>query len=230
MQLPTIKEMITVGAHFGHKKDKTHPKAAKKYGFGIKDGIYIIDLDKTQVMLKEALDYLAQCVKKNQTILIVGTKRQAQEIVKTVAVENDVPYINHRWLGGMITNFETVKLGINKLKKMEAMKETDEYKDMTKQEKVKFNKKIEKLQLNLSGIKNLNKIPDVLFIVDVDKEKVAVAEAKNNNIPVVGIADINVNPDLIDYIIPVNDDSRPTIEMIMKLVGETIKEVKKSGK
>ncbi len=230
MQLPTIKEMIQAGAHFGHKKDKTNPKAAKKYGFGIKDGIYIIDLDKTQVMLKQAMDYIAQCIKKNQTILFIGTKRQAQDSIKKVAMENDVPYINHRWLGGMITNFETVKLGIEKLKKMEALKETDEYKDMTKQERVKFNKKIEKLQLNLSGIKSLNKIPDVLFIIDIDKEKVAVKEAKNNNIPVVGIADINTDPDLVDYIIPVNDDSRPTIEMIMDIVSQTIKNAKQGKK
>jgi small subunit ribosomal protein S2 len=229
MQMPTTKEMIAVGAHFGHKKDKTHPKAAKLYGFGIKDGIYIIDLDKAKEMLADAMSYISKSIKEGKTILFVGTKRQAQDIIKKTAEEAGVFYINHRWLGGMLTNFSTIKLGIKKLKNMEIQKQSEEFKEMTKQEQVRFDKLLTKLKANLDGIKDLEKLPDVLFIVDVVKEDVAVKEAKINNIPIVGICDMNANPAIIDYPIPANDDSKPTIEMIVKLLGETILEAKKGG-
>ncbi len=227
MQLPTTHDLIKAGAHFGHKKDKSNPKATKQYSFGIRDGIYIIDLEKTKSMLSNSLDYIAKLVREDKVILFVGTKRQAQDAIKQIASDGSMPYISHRWLGGMLTNFETIRLGIKKLKNMEVKKETPEYEKMTKQERARFNRNLEKLQNDLNGIRNLEKLPDALFIVDVVDESVAVKEAKKNNIPIIGICDINANPDLIDHCIPANDDSKPTIELIMKLVGEKIEESKK---
>jgi len=227
MKLPNAKELLIAGAHFGHKKDKTNPKAKKDYIFGIRDGIYIIDLDKTNKMLKEALNYIEKLVKEDKVVLFLGTKRQAKDIIKKIASEVGMPYINSRWLGGMLTNFETIRLGIKKLKKMEEKKETSEYKDMTKQERSRYDKNLTKLQTSLGGIKGLTKLPDALFIVDVVGENVAVQEARKEGIPIIGICDTDANPDLIDYPIPANDDSRPTIEMIVSLIGEKIKEAKK---
>jgi len=222
MSMPTIKDLVKVGAHFGHKKDKTNPKAKDAYIFGIKDGIYIIDLEKTQTMLVDAIKSLESMLKEGKTVLFVGSKRQVKDAVKNAAIEIGMPYINFRWLGGTLTNFSTVSASIKKLKDYEAKKDTDEYKNLTKQEQSMFDKKLEKMQQSLGGIKNITKLPDALFVVGTEKERVAIAEAKTMNIPIFAICDADANPEVIDYVIPANDDSRPTIELIMSTIAKKL--------
>lgn len=224
MDIPTLKEMISVGAHFGHKKDKTHPRAQKMYTFGVRDGIYIIDLEKTQKMMQTAIEYLSSLIKEEKTILFVGTKRQAQSAVQKMAEALKMPYVNNRWLGGMLTNFETVQIGIKKLNDLEVNKETPLYKNLKKQEKIRYDKNIAKLNLNLGGFKNLSMMPDVLFIFDIVEEDVAVREAKAMNIPIIGVCDTNANPDAIDYVIPINDDSEKTLNLLADAIIKNIKQ------
>lgn len=229
MQLPTLEEMLKVGVHFGHKKQRSHPKA-KKNIFCLREGIYVIDLGKTQELLKRALDYFSKVTKEGRTILFVGTKKQAKRIVEEAAKKVNMPYITHRWLGGTLTNFETVRKNIKHLEELEKKKESEEYQYFTKKEKLKLDEEIAKLHQIFDGIIEMKKLPDCLFVVDAVEEDIAIKEANKKGIPIVAICDTNANPEKVDYPIPANDEALKSIEMMVGLVAEGILEGRKNQK
>lgn len=229
MQIPTLEEMLKAGVHIGHKKERSYPKS-KKYTFCVREGVYVIDLEKTQEMLKAAAEFLTKSVKEGKNILFVGTKRQIKSIVENVAKEAGMPYISERWLGGTLTNFETVRRNIKHLEELENLKKSDEYKNYTKHEKLKIDEEIEKLNKIFAGILKMDKLPDILFVVDSVEEENAVKEAIKKEIPIVAVCDTNANPDIIDYPIPANDDALKSVELIVKFIGNVIKETKKMKK
>lgn len=229
VKLPSLEEMLNAGVHFGHKKQRSYSKA-KKYIFCLRDGINVIDLEKTQILLKEALDYLTKSTKEGKVILFVGTKRQAKKIVEDAAKKTGMPYITHRWMGGMLTNFETVRKSIKKLEELEKKKSSDEYSALTKQEKAKIEEEVLKLHKIFDGIINMDKMPDILFIVDAVHEDIAVLEALTKEIPIVAICDTDANPDRIDYPIIANDDAVKSLQMIIGLVENAILEGKSAIK
>ena len=223
IKLPSLKEMMEAGAHFGHKKERSYPKA-RQYIYVLKDQIYIIDLEKTRDMLEETLAYISKAVSQGKNILFVGTKRQAQAIVEKIAKEVGSPYINHRWLGGTLTNFATIRKNLKHLEELEDRLKTSDIDQLTKREKARLQEEADKLHIIFDGIRHLENLPDILFIVDTAKERIAVAEAKKMGLAVAGIADTNANPELVDYPIVANDDALKTIEMILSLVAQAIKE------
>lgn len=225
MELPSLEEFLQTGAHFGHKKERTHPRA-KKFIFGIRDSVNIIDLEKTTVVLKEALDFIKQTISSGKTILLLGTKRQVKDFIKESAEKNSLPYINQRWLGGMLTNFETIRKSIKLLDSLEAEMAGEDYQKLTKKEKLLIERKKDKLLGTLQGIRILNRLPDALFIVDTAKENTAVLEARKMNIPIVGICDTDANPELITYPIPANDDAAKSLGLIMSLLNQAVAEGK----
>lgn len=220
IEIPSLKELLDVGAHFGHKKERSYPKS-KPFIYVLKDQIYVINLEVTREKLKIALEYIEELASNGKTILMVGTKRQAANVVEKVGKDVGTPYINYRWLGGMLTNFETIKKRLKYMDEQEA-KLADVDGGMTKREKVKLEEELAKLHKTFDGIKDLKQLPDALFIVDMVKEKTAVDEARKIGITVVGIADTNANPELVDYPIPANDDAWKSVEMIVGLVGKAI--------
>lgn len=229
--MPTLTELLEAGAHFGHKKERSFPRA-KKFTYTIRDSVYVIDLEKTVEQLKKAIEYLQKAIQSGQTVLFVGTKRQAKEIIKKTAESLKMPYVATRWLGGMLTNFETIHKSLKQLEKLEELQKSEEFSKYTKKERQRTEEKIKKTLSIFSGIRNMNKLPDALFIVDTAKENVAVLEARRMKIPIVGICDTNANPDLIDYPIPANDDSEKTIQLIMTKLEEELKtkDIKKDNK
>lgn len=222
MPTPTLTELLEAGAHFGHKKERSHPRA-KKFTFTIRDGVYVIDLEKTVEQLKLSIDYLQKALQDGKTILFVGTKRQAKEAVKKTAESLGMPYITERWLGGMLTNFETISKNLKQLEKLEELVKSEDFQKFTKKERRRIEEKIAKILVVFSGLRKMNKLPDVLFIVDAAKESVAVAEARKMNIPIIGICDTNANPDLINWPIPANDDSEKALQLILAEVEENLK-------
>ncbi len=221
--IPDLMTMLKSGVHFGHQLAKRHPKM-KPYIFTAKSGFHIINLEETQEKLRIALEFVTKIVANGGTILFLGTKKQAQEIIIKYAKDCGMPYITERWLGGTFTNFIEISRVVKKyseLKKKKAAGELDKY---TKKEKLEFEREIEKLDKIVGGIEELHKVPDVIFVVDVKKEKTAVAEANKKNIPVIAICDTNVNPDKVTYVIPANDDSIKSIELITALVAQAVKE------
>lgn len=229
MKLPTLKEMVEAGVHFGHKRERSCPKA-KKYVFCLRDGIFIIDLEKTSDLLKSALEYLEKSAKEGKTILFVGTKNLAKKTVTESAKKSGMPYMTERWLGGTLTNFETIRRSIKYLKDIEDKKNSEEYNNYTKHEKAKLDEEIEKLHRTFDGIIAMDKLPDVLFVFDAEEESNAVKEAKKRNIPIVAVCDTNANPDLVDYPIIANDEALKSIELIMNLVTDAVLEGKKGKK
>ncbi len=215
MSRATLREMIEGGAHYGHRVNKWNPKM-RPYIYGKKDGIHIIDLQQTLGLFDEACDAAKKIVADGGNILFVGTKKQAQTTVTEEAKRAEMPYVSYRWLGGMLTNFKTIKQSIDKLKRYEKMIETNEIKKYSKKEILKINKQIQKLDRNLGGIKHMAKLPRALFVVDIRREHLAVADAMNLGIPVFAIVDTNVNPDLVDYPIPANDDAIKSIRIFLK--------------
>lgn len=215
----TLKEMLEAGVHFGHQKSRWNPKM-NSFIFTERNGIHIFDLVKTQDKLNEAIDFVKKTSKNNGTILFVGTKKQAQSIVKEAAESAGMPYVIDRWFGGMLTNFETF-LSLNKtLRDLKARIENNDF--ATKKQLVVAKKKEEKLETTLGGTTKLKKLPDALFIVDTVKEDNAISEARKLNIPVIGIVDTNGNPDLVDYVIPANDDAVKSIALICKEIAKSI--------
>jgi small subunit ribosomal protein S2 len=206
MAVVTMKELLEAGVHFGHQTRRWNPKM-KPYIFGARNGIYIIDLQKTVRMFQEAYQFIVQTTSAGETVLFVGTKPQAADIIKEEAERCGMYYVNHRWLGGMLTNFKTIRLRIERLKELDAMFEDGSIARFPKKEVLKLAREREKLQKNLSGIKNMTHLPGAIFVVDPQKEKIAVAEANRLGIPVVAIVDTNCDPDPIDYPIPGNDDA-----------------------
>jgi len=223
----TMKELLEAGVHFGHQVRRWNPKM-KEYIFGERNGIYIIDLQKTQKLFRDALGYVTEALteKPNSKVLFVGTKRQASDAIKEEAERCGQYYVNNRWLGGLMTNFQTVQKSINKLKEIEAMREDGRFDMLTKKERLQLDRQHEGLMKNLAGIKDMNGLPDMLFIIDVRKEDIAVAEANRLNIPVVAVVDTNCSPDGIDQVIPGNDDALRAIRLFASRIADAILEGK----
>ncbi len=215
----SIKEMLEAGVHFGHQKSRWNPKMSP-FIFTERGGVHIFDLTKTEEGLKMALEYIGKVVSDGGTVLFVGTKKQAQSIVKEGAESCGMPYVSERWLGGMLTNFETFSARIRTLKSLTEKIEKGSF--ATKKQLVVAKKKAERISENLSGIASLSKVPDVIFVIDVIKEHIAVREAKKMGIPVVAVTDSNANPDDIDYVIPGNDDAVKSIQLFVTEVAKTI--------
>lgn len=219
--IPSLKELMAVGAHFGHKRERSHPKA-QQYIYVLREGIYIIDLQKTQEGLEKALNFVGDLAKQGKTILFVGTKPQAADLVKIAAEKANMPYIINHWPGGLLTNFETVAKNLKQLTANEEKLASEEGANLTKKERLVVSEKIRKTTDILGGIRNMKGMPDALFVVDVVAESTAVAEAYRLGIPVIGICDTNANPEKIDFPIPANDDARKTIELVAGLLAEAI--------
>ena len=217
----SMREMLEAGVHFGHQTRYWNPKMAA-YLFGHRNKIHIIDLEKTKILFQEALNFISKLSAKKGTILFVGTKRAAQQIIKEEAQRCGMPYINLRWLGGLLTNYKTVKQSINRLRVLEEMKTDGSMERMSKKEILHFERELEKLERNLSGIKDMNGWPDALFVIDVGYEDIAISEAVKLKIPVVGIVDSNNSPVGVDYVIPGNDDAIRSIRLYTKAVADTI--------
>jgi small subunit ribosomal protein S2 len=219
----TMKELLEAGVHFGHQTRRWDPKM-KQYIFTERNGIHIIDLQKTITLLKVAYNAIKELSKNNKTILFVGTKRQAQSAIVEEATRCSMPYVANRWLGGMITNFETIKKSIMKLKRIERMEVDGTFDYMIKKEIIRLQREKDKLLKNIGGISEMNALPDMVFIIDPKKEAIAVAEAKKAEIPIVAIVDTNCNPDGIDYPIPGNDDAIRAINLFASVVASAIVE------
>ena len=217
----TMRQLLEAGVHFGHHTRRWNPKMAP-YIFGKRNNIHIINLEKTVPMLYEALDAIQSIAKNGGKFLFVGTKRSASDLIAQAATNCGQYYVNHRWLGGMLTNWETVSNSIKKLKSLEERIETGEVNSLTKKERLQIERQKEKLDLNLGGIKNMNGIPDAMFIVDTNKESIAILEANNLNIPVIAICDTNSNPSGVDYPIPGNDDALRAISLYCDLVAASV--------
>jgi small subunit ribosomal protein S2 len=217
----TMREMLEAGVHFGHQTRFWNPKMAP-FIFGERNKIHIINLEETMPLCKEAVNYLGKVASKKGKIMFVGTKRAASESIKEEALRCGMPFVNHRWLGGMLTNFRTVRASIKRLKELEDMAQSNNYEKINKKEILQLSREQEKLDKTLGGIKDMGGLPDVLFVVDVGYENIAVLEASKLGIPVVGIVDTNNSPDNIDYIVPGNDDSMRAIKLYTKIVADAI--------
>ncbi len=215
----TMKQLLEAGVHFGHQTRRWNPKM-KPYIFADKNGIYIIDLQKTVRMFKRAYQFVKDTVAEGKNVLFVGTKRQAQESIEEEAKRCAMPYVNHRWLGGMLTNFQTIRKGIERLKDLEAMAEDGRLQGYTKKEIMHLQKEKAKLLKNLGGIKEMRELPGAVFIVDSRREYIAVKEARKLGIPVVAIVDTNCDPDEVDYVIPGNDDAIRAIKLFSSLIAD----------
>ncbi len=225
MGVVTMKELLESGVHFGHQVKIWNPKM-KKYIFGERNGIHIIDLQKTLKGLEEAYAFIRDVAAAGKSLLLVGTKKQAQDSIYEEAIRAGAFYINNRWLGGMLTNFVTVRKSIEQLKKIEMMKEDGTYNVLTKKEVASLEKERTKLEKNLSGIKELQSLPGALFVIDPRKEKIAVAEAKRLSIPIVAVVDTNCDPDEVDYVIPGNDDAIRAIKLLSSKIANAYLEGK----
>lgn len=220
MSIINRKSLLEVGAHFGHRKDKMDPRM-KKFVYGIRSGIHIIDLEKTIKLIDESHEKIKEIVSNGGKILFVGTKKQAAEAIKTEALRSNSFYVNTRWLGGTLTNYKTIRKSVEKMKDMESM-DLSEGSTLNKKEKSLITKKRDKLSRNLSGIKDMYNLPAAIFVVDVNKDSIAILEAKKLGIPVFGMVDTNVNPKLVDYPIPANDDAIRSVALILKIISDAI--------
>jgi small subunit ribosomal protein S2 len=219
----TMRQMLEAGVHFGHQTRFWNPKMSQ-YIFGSRNKIHIINLEKTLAMYNDAMKHIRQLAANKGTILMVGTKRQAREIVAEEAQRAGVPYVDARWLGGMLTNFKTVKASIKRLKEMETIQTEGGLEKMSKKEALMFQREMDKLNKSIGGIKDLNGLPDAIFVIDVGYHKIAVTEANKLGIPVIAVVDTNHTPDGIDYVIPGNDDSSRAIRLYARGVADAILE------
>ena len=220
----TMREMLEAGVHFGHQTRFWNPKMAP-FIYGHRNKIHIINLEKTLPKFEEAMKFVRQLTGKRGTILMVGTKRQARDVIALEAQRAGMPFVDQRWLGGMLTNFKTVKGSLKKLKDMQAQKETG-LEQLTKKEGLMFERELAKLEKDIGGIQDMNALPDALFVIDVGYHKIAVAEAKKLGIPVIGVVDTNHSPDGIDYVIPGNDDSAKAVALYARAVADAVTEGK----
>ncbi|MGH9970581.1 MAG: 30S ribosomal protein S2 [Pyrinomonadaceae bacterium] len=220
-----MKELLEAGVHFGHQVRRWNPKM-KEYIFGERNGIYIIDLQKTQRMFREAINFVTNLIAEDRgkTVLFVGTKRQAQDAIREESERCGQYYVNQRWLGGLLTNFQTVQKSIKRLRDLEAMQTDGRYEKLTKKERIKLDRERESLNKNLSGIKTMGRLPDAIFIIDVRKEEIAVAEANRLGIPIVAVVDTNCSPEGIDYVIPGNDDALRAVRLFASRIADSILE------
>ncbi len=217
----TMREMLEAGVHFGHQTRFWNPKMAA-FIFGERNKIHIINLEQTMPMAKDAINFMGKVASNKGKVMFVGTKRAASEAVKAEAERCGMPFVNHRWLGGMLTNFRTVRASIKRLKELEEMSKNNAYEKISKKEILQLSREQEKLEKTLGGIKEMNGLPDVLYVIDVGYENIAIQEATKLGIPVVGIVDTNNSPDGIDYIIPGNDDSMRAIKLYTKMAADAI--------
>jgi small subunit ribosomal protein S2 len=218
-----MRQMLEAGVHFGHQTRYWNPKMAE-FIFGQRNKIHIVNLEKTMAMYQEAMKYVRQLASNRGTILFVGTKRQAREIVAEEAQRAGMPFVDHRWLGGMLTNFKTVKASIKRLKDLEAMGQDGTFEKMSKREALTLQREMDKLNRSLGGIKEMTALPDALFIIDVGYQKIAVTEANKLSIPIIGVVDTNHSPEGIAYVIPGNDDSSRAIRLYARGVADAILE------
>ena len=225
MAVVAMKQLLEAGVHFGHQTRRWDPRMAE-YIFQARNGIHIIDLQKTSKKLDEAYSFVKEQAEEGKTILFVGTKKQAQECVKEAAERCGMYYVDQRWLGGMLTNFKTIRTRVERLKELEKMQEDGTFEVLPKKEVIVLKKEMEKLEKNLGGIKEMEKLPGVLFVVDPKAEHNAVAEAKILGIPVFGIVDTNCDPDEVDYVIPANDDAIRAVKLIVAAMADAICEAK----
>ena len=223
MAVISMKSLLEAGVHFGHQTRRWNPKMAK-YIFTERNGIYIIDLQKTVRKVDEAYDFLRSVAEEGKSVLFVGTKKQAQDAVTEEAIRSGQYYVNERWLGGMMTNFQTIQKRINRLKELETMEQDGTFDLLTKKEVLQLRHEMSRLEKNLSGIKEMKKIPGALFIIDPRKERIAVAEARKLGIPIVAIVDTNCDPDEIDYVIPGNDDAIRAVKLLTSKMADAILE------
>lgn len=222
MQSLTIKELLEAGAHFGHKRELSHP-GMNEYIFTVKDKISVIDLEKTLVKMDEANKYLKKMLADKKTVLFVATKQQAKELVKNLADKLKMPYVNYRWLGGTMTNFETIKVRIKKYNELRKQLDSDDFKKMSKKQQISVKKEVAKLDKFFMGLKDIEKLPDALFIVDPTEEHVAVSEARKIKIPIVAIGNTNTDKKKIDILIPANDNAPKTLELLIGNIEKNIK-------
>ena len=219
----TMKQLLEAGVHFGHQTRRWNPKM-RRFIFGERNGIYIIDLQQTLERIDSAYRFIRRTVSDGGTVLFVGTKKQAQEPIQRQAERCGMPYVNYRWLGGMLTNFQTVHARVAKLHELERLVQTGETEQMIKKEGLKVKREVVKLERNLGGIRRLEKLPSAVFIIDTKKEHIAVTEANRLGIPVVAVVDTNCDPDLIDYVIPGNDDAIRSANLMSRIVADAIEE------
>jgi len=220
-----VEEMARAGLHFGHKTSKVHPKMFP-FIFGVRNTVHIIDLEKTKQKFEEALKFIQELVSQNKVILFVGTKPQIKDLVKEIATELGYPYVNERWLGGTFTNFEVIKKRAEYLKDLEKKKAEGFFEKYIKRERAEIEKKIQKLEKKFGGIKNLEKLPDAIFVCDMVKDKLAVKEARRKGVKIIAISDTNADPTLADYPIPANDDAISSVKYILEKVKEVILKAK----
>lgn len=216
----TMKELLEAGVHFGHQTSRWNPKM-KPYVFGARNGIYIIDLQKTVQQTRDACAFALKIASEGKRILFVGTKKQAKDVIIEEAIRSGQNYVANRWLGGTLTNYQTIKASIDRLKRLENMKVTGDFEALTKKEQSMVNREIEKLESSLGGIKDMKKLPGALFVIDPMKEHIAVKEAKKLGIPTIAVVDTNCDPDDIDYVIPGNDDAIRAIKLFSHLIAES---------
>jgi small subunit ribosomal protein S2 len=217
----TMRQMLEAGVHFGHQTRYWNPKMAP-FIFGHRNKIHIINLEKTLVMYQEAVKFVRQLSSNKGSVLFVGTKRQAREIIREEALRASTPFVDHRWLGGMLTNFKTVKLSIKRLRDLELMVQDGSLEKLSKKEQLTFQRELVKLDRSLGGIKEMNGLPDALFVIDVGYQKGAITEANKLGIPVVGVVDTNHSPDGVDYVIPGNDDASSAVRLYARGIADAI--------
>ena len=225
MAVVAMKQLLEAGVHFGHQTRRWDPRMAE-YIFQARNGIHIIDLQKTSKKLDEAYDFVREQAEEGKTILFVGTKKQAQDCMKEAALKCGMYYVDKRWLGGMLTNFDTIQTRIKRLKDLETMAEDGTFEVLPKKEVILLKKEMDKLEKNLGGIKDMKELPGVIFLVDPKKERIAVLEAKKLGIPLVGLVDTNCNPDDVDYVIPGNDDAIRAVKLIADVMANAVIEGK----
>jgi small subunit ribosomal protein S2 len=216
-----LKDLLEAGVHFGHQTKRWNPKM-KPYIFGERNGIYIIDLGKTVKLFGEAVDFVTNLAAEGRTVLFVGTKRQAQDVIAEEAQRCSMFYVNERWLGGLLTNFSTIQRSLGRLRDLEAMTTDGRYDTLSKKEIARNEKERRKLQKNLEGIRGMARLPDAVFVVDTKKEKIAVDEARKLKIPVIGVVDTNCDPDEVDFVVPGNDDALRSIRLFASRVAEAV--------
>ena len=221
MAVVAMKQLLEAGVHFGHQTRRWDPRMAE-YIFQARNGIHIIDLQKSSKKLDEAYYFVKSQVEEGKTVLFVGTKKQAQECMKDAAIKCGMYYVDQRWLGGMLTNFDTIQKRIKRLKDLETMQEDGTFDVLPKKEVILLKKEMEKLEKNLGGIKEMDKLPGVIFLVDPKKERIAILEARKLNIPVVGLVDTNCNPQDVDYVIPGNDDAIRAVKLIADCIADAV--------
>jgi len=229
VNLPSVEDMLKAGMHFGHRTNRWHPKM-KQYIFTDKKGVYIIDLNKSREKLAEAMEFMSQLISEGKSVLFVGTKNQVKSGLKKMAEETGMPYIVGKWLGGYLTNFAVVKKSVQKYKDLVENRDSGKLDKYTKKEQLDFAREIKKLEERVGGLTTLNKLPDALFVWDIKEEETAITEALTRNIPIIAVCDTNVNPELVNYPIPANDDSTKTISLLLGTIKDVILEAKKNIK